>query len=168
VAVPVAAGQSFTLPPNAWNGAPLSLVQQITAQQADRPPVVFQAAVSLAVSGSHVTILDDLGRRAATITWGPQAITFERAPWLPEAVDLRRVLVDMMLVYWPVDALRAALPSGWRLTTNAQGRSITDGASGTELIALTTPVNDPWQGAATLTQRQQHYRLTIQSQRLEP
>jgi hypothetical protein len=169
--VELATGQAFTLPVNGWADglAPkLSVVQQVTAQQPDGSTIAFQAVLALTPQQTRLTILDDLGRRAATITWGPDVITIDRAAWLPQAVDLRRVLVDMMLVYWPEPALRASMPSAWVLQGTATGRSITDASSGAEVITTTTPPRDPWQGVATLQQHHSHYSLTIQSQRLEP
>ncbi len=169
--VELATGQVFTLPVNGWADGRtprLSVLQQVTAQQPDGTTIAFQAVLALTPQQTRLTILDDIGRRAATITWGPDAITIDRAAWLPQAVDLRRVLVDMMLVYWPEPALRASMPSAWMLQGTATGRSITDATSGAEVITTTTPPRDPWQGTATLQQHHSHYRLTIQSQRLEP
>ncbi|MFT4172708.1 MAG: DUF3261 domain-containing protein [Rhodocyclaceae bacterium] len=67
------------------------------------------------------------GQTALRIVWDGNNLQVRRADWLPEVVDAAAVLSDLQLVYWPLPALRAALPPGWRLEDSAEGRRLWQG-----------------------------------------
>jgi hypothetical protein len=56
-----------------------------------------------------------LGQTGVSLRWDGTELVQQRASWLPEAVRGERVLDDLQFVLWPADAIRAALPAGWRL-----------------------------------------------------
>jgi hypothetical protein len=64
------------------------------------------------------------GQTALRIVWDGQDLQVRRADWLPEVVDAAAVLSDLQLVYWPLPALQAALPPGWRLEDSGNARRL--------------------------------------------
>ena len=80
---------------------------------------------------------------------------------LPDAVDGARVLRDVQLVYWPLAAVAAALPTGWAVVDTPAGRSLSfEGQPQVQIDYSGTP---RWKGRATLDNRREGYRLTIES-----
>ncbi len=51
-------------------------------------------------------------------------LVIEKHPVLPEIVDPRQILADAQLVNWPIDTLRAALSSPWRVEQNEAVRRL--------------------------------------------
>src|SRR6218665_2628843 len=56
-----------------------------------------------------------LGQRVLTMSWDGQVVASQRHPMLPAEVDIERMLRDIGLAWWPVAAIRGALPEGWHL-----------------------------------------------------
>lgn len=73
------------------------------------------------------------GQVAAGFDWDGQRLDERRAPWMPAAFDARDVLSDLQFSLWPLAALRAALPPGWRIEAAAGTRRLL-GPSGTPAI----------------------------------
>lgn len=110
---------TLRLPP-ASLGRELALQQRMTvvamgrSQQMDVAIEVDAEAVRLAVLV--------LGQTVARLEWDGRELTESRASGWPAAVTGARVLSDLQLVHWPVEAIRAALPAGWSLQADGAGR----------------------------------------------
>lgn len=120
-ATPQVAPDELTLRlPPASLGRELALQQRMTivamgrSQQMDVAIEVDSEAVRLAVLV--------LGQTVARLEWDGRALTESRASGWPAAVTGARVLSDLQLVHWPVEAIRAALPAGWSLQADGGGR----------------------------------------------
>ncbi|MCP3140993.1 DUF3261 domain-containing protein [Pyxidicoccus xibeiensis] len=102
-----------------------------------------------------------LGQRVFTLRWDGTALDEERDPRLPAQFQSRQVLRDVQLVYWPAEAVRAALPPGWTLEEGPGRRVLLQG--GREWLTVRYGGEPRWVGRAELVNLAEHYRLTIES-----
>lgn len=125
---------------------------------------VWEAHIDVSPERLDIVGLDSFGRRAFTMTWRGDSLSYEAASWLPAAIRPGNVLADIAILYWPQTAVQAALAhSGAVATTTATGRSIA--AGGTEIVHVDyddAGARD-WNGAAHLRNLAFGYRLDIQS-----
>ena len=78
------------------------------------------------------------------------------AQW-PSQVTGARVLGDLQLVHWPVEAIRAALPLGWTLEADARGRTLR--YAGAPVVRVRYPAR----GVAELDHLAAGYRVKLES-----
>lgn len=136
-------------------GRTLALQQQlvVTARgQTQRVDVLLEAdadAVRLA--------LVNLGQTVARLEWDGRQLQESRAAWWPAAVRSENVLSDLQLVWWPVDAVRAALPAGWSLSDDASARELKQGGEVVTVIRYLSPT------LVELDNRRAGYLLRIES-----
>jgi L-ascorbate metabolism protein UlaG (beta-lactamase superfamily) len=76
------------------------------------------------------------------------------------------VLEDVQLTLWPVDAIRQALPAGWRIEEDGMRRVLF--AGDTPVTVINYSSQPRWSGKVELTNLRYHYRLTIESVSNEP
>jgi hypothetical protein len=101
-----------------------------------------------------------MGQAAARLEWDGKELREARAPGWPEFVRGDRILGDLQLVYWPADAVRAALPAGWTLEADASHRVLAQG--GRTVIEVRYLPGD----VAELTNHAGEYRLRVESRAL--
>jgi len=136
-------------------GRPLDLQQHITLraagreQQMDALLEADPARVKLAVVA--------MGQVAARLEWDGVALTEWRSTWWPSAVSGARILGDMQLSLWPLAAVQAALPAGWRASEEGGTRTLSQ--DGEPAVVVRHPAAD----VIELDQRRAHYRLTVVS-----
>ncbi|HJV95432.1 MAG TPA: DUF3261 domain-containing protein, partial [Albitalea sp.] len=136
-------------------GRTLALQQQlaVTARgQTQRVDVLLEAdadAVRLA--------LVNLGQTVARLEWDGKQLQESRAAWWPAAVRSENVLSDLQLVWWPADAVRAALPAGWSLSADASARELRQGSDVVTAIRYLSPT------LVELDNRRAGYLLRIES-----
>ncbi len=94
----------------------MSVTAQGRTQQLDVVLEVDREAVRLAVL--------DLGQTVARLEWDGRELKETRAAGWPAAVSGARVLTDLQLVYWPLEAIRPALPDGWSVQVDGAGRTV--------------------------------------------
>lgn len=172
-------GNSITLPRNPWNDdQTLEATQQVTAEwqpartnngapNTDRTSATFLARISAHKGTVKIVVIDDLGRRALTIDWTPDALTIVKADWVPDALDPTRLLADMVMTYWPADVVRDAVSDGMVVEDTMGQRTLRTKKDGFVFAVIERPIRDPWQGLATVRNQKLGYGLTIKSQRLE-
>lgn len=142
-------------------GASLALVQHIEVQA---PGHAQQLDVALEVDPAHVRLaLLAMQQVAAKLDWDGTTLDETRAPWWPAQVSGSRVLSDLQLTYWPVAAIRAALPAGWTLAEDGDVRTLRQGDE-----AVTTVTRHGSGARIELEQHRAPYRLTITSAPMEP
>ncbi|WP_188310235.1 DUF3261 domain-containing protein [Arenimonas fontis] len=73
--------------------------------------------------------LHRFGQVLLVLRWDGQALEQSRAPQAPLTLSPERVLDDVQLVYWPAEAIRAAMPTGWTLEEGRDGRRLRHGRS---------------------------------------
>ena len=139
-------------------GHALNLQQHLTLQAPGREQ---QIDVLLEADAQHVQLgVVAMGQVAARLDWDGVKLTESAAPWWPQAVSGARILSDLQLTLWPVAAIQAALPAGWRLVEAGGVRTLTDGADVVAVITRSGPQ------VVELDQRREHFKLKIESRDL--
>ncbi|RCK51682.1 hypothetical protein TH25_08320 [Thalassospira profundimaris] len=162
----------FVLPQMPWakDANRVDVIQKVHATWQNGQSVDFQARISLAPRQVHMVMLDPMGRRAMQVNWSERGLSFEKADWMPDAFDPARMLVDIMMVYWPTNIVRDALPADMAMVSNPDNRQIVtideDGTK-TPYSTITYPEKDRWQGAASLHNLRDGYQIDIQSSRID-
>jgi hypothetical protein len=101
-----------------------------------------------------------LGQRILLLVWDGRQLQEVREPVVPESLSGRAILRDLQLVYWPAEAIRAALPRGWRLEEQAARRRLYRGA--TVVFESARGDANPL-GKASLWNRSGQYRIDIEA-----
>jgi hypothetical protein len=156
---PVPAGETpqLRLAP-ALLGRALDLEQHLTLRA---PGHDRQLDVLLEADEHHVQLgVLAMGQVAARLDWDGATLTETRASWLPQAVSGARILSDLQLTLWPLAAIQAALPAGWRMTEVAGQRTLARDGVAVTVITRTAP------NVVELDQRREHFKLTIESRDL--
>ena len=139
-------------------GHPLNLQQHLTLQAPGREQ---QLDVLLEADAQHVQLgVVAMGQVAARLDWDGVTLTESAAPWWPQAVSGARILSDLQLTLWPVAAIQAALPAGWRLVEAGDVRTLSEGADVVAVITRSGPQ------VVELDQRREHFKLKIESRDL--
>src|SRR5690606_18298349 len=110
----------------------------------------FQARISLERDHARIVMIDDLGRRAIDIDWTTDALSVQTADWLPETLDAKRMLADIVMVYWPLDVVRDALPGDLSIRETMGERTLRIDSNGRFYARIERPVRDIWQGFAKI------------------
>ena len=140
-------------------GATISLQQHLRVEREGRSDDLDAA---LEVDAEHVELVGlALGQRVMSLNYDGKEIKSWRHLLLPRQVQAEDVLQDLQLTLWPVEAIRAALPAGWRITEQGLQRQLFQD----EALVLQIDYSDPvrWSGTVTLQNLRYHYRLAIQS-----
>jgi len=112
----------------------------------------------LEVDGQELRLgVQALGQSALNLHWDGHTLQQQRADWLPPSLSGERVLFDLQLVYWPAEAIRAALPTDWSLQESAGQRHLLH--AGTAVVDVTYPTENH----AVLNQLRDGYQLDITS-----
>jgi hypothetical protein len=161
----------FVLPEIPWplDANTVDVTQKVHATWQNGQSADFEARLSMAPGHVRMVMLDQMGRRAMQVNWSRTELDFQRANWMPDAFDPARMLADLMMVYWPTDILRDALPSNMVLVSNPENRQIAtldENGDDTPYTAITYPAPDRWQGEASLTNIRDGYKLLIRSSRI--
>ena len=136
-------------------GRALNLQQHLTLQAPGREQ---QLDVLLEADERRVQLgVVALGQVAARLEWDGVTLTESRAPWWPQAVSGARILSDLQLTLWPVAAIQAALPAGWRLAESGNVRTLTQDGDVVTVITRTAP------RVVEIDQRREHFKLKIES-----
>ena len=136
-------------------GHALDLQQHITVVAPGHEQAID---VLLEADAEHVQLgVVAMGQVAARLNWDGTTLTETKAPWWPQAVSGARILSDLQLTLWPVDAIQAALPPGWRLAEAGAVRTLTQDGDVVTVITHTSAQ------VVELDQRREHFHLTIES-----
>ncbi len=139
-------------------GRPLNLQQHLTLHAPGRDQ---QLDVLLEADARHVRMgLLAMGQVAARLDWDGTTLTESKASWWPQEVSGSRILSDLQLTLWPVDAIQAALPAGWRLVEDGNVRTLTQDGQVVTVITRLGPL------LALFDQRREHFQLKIESRDL--
>lgn len=102
-----------------------------------------------------------LGQRVLLVQWDGRNLEVQRHPRLPQEVDVARVLRDMTLLYWPADAIRAALLAPWALVETPHQRQLMQ--TGTEWLRLSWKGDLAGDSRIGILNQAERYRLVIES-----
>lgn len=146
------------LPP-ASLGRTLQLQQQITVQYPSQQGEQTRDLLALLEADAAHTRLAALagGQVLARLDWDGRDLRVTRAPWAPPELLPERILNDLQLSLWPVAAIQAALPAGWRMKASAGLRQL---RAGDEVVA---EIRYPDARTTLFAQHRDGYRLTIRT-----
>jgi len=113
----------FALAPSTLLGG-LVEQQRLSFEHGDRRDTVD--AMVQADADTVRLVIHTQGQVALRLDWDGERLAQKRMPGLPASLDGARVLSDLQLVFWPVDALRAQLPAGWTLDEQGERRTLKD------------------------------------------
>ncbi|HEU0153712.1 MAG TPA: DUF3261 domain-containing protein [Arenimonas sp.] len=156
---PADATPVFTLAPSALPGG-LAEQQRLSFEHGDRRETV-DAMVQVDAEAVRL-VIHAQGQVALRLDWDGRQLAQTRQPWLPASLDGGRVLSDLQLVFWPVEALRTQLPPGWTLEDAGARRTLRD-AGGTVAWVEREDAD-----TRVLHQERLRYRLRIDSVALAP
>lgn len=140
----------------------LALEQRLTFRHGGRVDNVD--ALVEADAGSVRLLVHAQGQVALRLAWDGVTLTQERAPWLPAELQGERVLNDVQFVYWPREAIAAALPDGWTLGGDAAHRVLYRAPS-TSPVVVVDYLDD---GVVVVRYPQQAFELRIESRAVAP
>lgn len=145
--------------------APASLGATISVQQhlkVEREGRIDDLDAALEVDPEHIQLVGlAMGQRVLSLNYDGKDITSWRHLLLPRQVQAEDVLQDMQLTLWPVEAIRAALPAGWRMEEQGLRRQLFQDK---ELVAqIDYDHATRWEGNVNFHNLRYHYKLTIQS-----
>ena len=150
---------SLRLPP-ASLGHDLMLQQRVTVTAMGRSQQM-DVAVEADAEAVRFAVLD-LGQTVARLEWDGHDLKETRPAGWPAVVTGQRVLGDLQMVYWPADAIRGALPQGWTLQADEQGRTVRS------LKEIVLRVRYPSPGTAELENVQGGYQLRMDAWPAKP
>ncbi len=114
-------GLELRLPPVAL-GRELHLSQRITVtRQGERHS--FEAQLEVDAAAVRIAAVA-FGQTVASLSWDGVSLEQRVSSHVPEAVTAARILSDVQLAWWPVDAIREGLPPGYRLEEHAATREV--------------------------------------------
>ena len=130
----IAPGVILRLPSVPDPGRRIDAAQMVMASF-ESTNLVFEMRLSAGPGTFSAAAVDALGRRAVTIDWSQSGVRSTLAPWLADRLSVNNMLIDMVLIYWPEDAVRAMLTSaGVRLVSGPDRRVILHDS--TELVQI--------------------------------
>jgi hypothetical protein len=102
-----------------------------------------------------------LGQRVLTLHYDGQILKAWRHAMFPAAVRDEDILEDLQLILWPAEAVRQALPAGWRVEEKGLRRTLLIGEMPVTVIHYSGQPR--WSGKVELSNLSYQYRLIIQS-----
>ena len=162
--VSTAAGNPTALPALAPPSAvsPRSASQVIHATYGTRN-VTLRTAIEIDASRVSLVGVTATGQRLFTASYDGQAVTADASAFVPKEISPERVLADMQLALWPLDAVRAVRHDG-EVTEPWPGlrRLTRDGKLAAEVHYASA---DPWGGRLWFVSFEYGYSLTIDTAR---
>ena len=142
-------------------GTAISLQQHLTVER-DGQSSELEAALEIDPERIDLVALA-MHQRVLSLHYDGRSLQSWRHPALPAALRAEDVLEDLQLTLWPVEALRPALPPGWRIEENGARRILL--ADERPVTAIEYSGVPRWLGKIIVHNLRYRYRLTIQSVR---
>jgi hypothetical protein len=145
--------------------APAALGQSLALQQhlhVERGARSDDLDAALEIDADALTLVGmAFGQKVLSLHYDGSSLQSWRHPRLPEQVRSEDVLEDIQLTYWPLEAIRPALPAGWEIVDEAQRRTLSRDGAVMMVIEYGNPAR--WPGEVRISNLRYGYRLTIQS-----
>lgn len=164
----IAPGEVLAMPAPGDLGRSVTATQLITVRR-ESETYVFEGNVSVTPERLQLVGVDTIGRRAMTILWDKSGrIDAETASWLPDAVKPGPMLADIVILYWPEDVVRRALPAGAVLIARPGARSVV--LDGQEIFhaEYLEGGDAAWAGHLRYRNTSWGYEIEVQSVEVEP
>lgn len=145
--------------------APGTLGESISVQQqlrVERDGRIDHLDIALEVDPERMQMVGlAFGQRVLRLNYDGQTLHTWRHLLLPSQVRAEDILEDVQLTLWPADAIRQALPEGWRIEEDGLQRTLLLNDKTVMLIEYSSPIR--WTGKVELLNLRYHYRLIIRS-----
>lgn len=145
--------------------APSTLGESISVQQSlrvERDGRIDHLDVALEVDPERLQLIGlAFGQRVLRLNYDGRHLQTWRHLMLPAQVRAEDILEDVQLTLWPADAIRQALPEGWRIEENGLQRTLLLDDKAVILIEYSNRTR--WNGKVELLNLRYHYRLIIRS-----
>lgn len=149
---PLTATRALVLPAPADLGRRVEALHLVRLRH-EAVSMAFEVRISVTPERLDMVGLDTLGRRMLTLSWTAGRLEARTAPWMPDVFRPEVMLADIILLYWPVEAVRAALArSGGGELIAEPGRRIVR-IDGRDVLLAEYP-----EGAAAAWSGTVHYR----------
>lgn len=119
----------------------------------------MQVALKVAPSDMVLIGMTAIGQRLFTLSWQDGQANIKTQIESIETIDPAHILADLQLAYWPLPALRRALPDDMRLQQYGTARVLW--YNGRLLWFASSESPDRWHSTMTLYNARLGYRLTI-------
>lgn len=139
--------------------ADLSVTQALVFSKGEKR---FESVAALEVSPESVSLvgLGPMGNRMLALRWDGKKLEKEADPSLPKDLPLELILRDVMLAYWPAEAVRGAVANdGWTLEESPLKRTLQKG--GKDLIRIRYDSERRWHANVIFEHVSLGYRLDI-------
>lgn len=145
--------------------APAALGESISLQQhlkVERNGRIDELDAALEIDADEIDMVGlAFGQRVLSINYDGKELKTWRHLMLPSQVRADDVLEDMQLTLWPLAAIAASLPEGWRIEEALGQRRL---YLQDELVATISYSAQPrWSGTIVMDNLRYKYKLTIQS-----
>lgn len=107
-------------------GQDMSVFQRVVIEKQGQSKS-FDAALEVDSTSMRLAVFQ-LGHTMARITWDGQQITQELTPGWPKVIATENILSDLQYVWWPAQAIQAALSTGWSLEDAMNHRVLRHGS----------------------------------------
>lgn len=153
------AGRTGIMLPPATLGESISLQQHLRVEQEGRSDEID---VALETDAQRLDLVGlSMGHRVLSLHYDGKNLQSWRHAMLPAQVRAEDVIEDLQLAFWPLDVIRQALPSGWRVEES--GLSRTFFSADRKVIEIVYSGQPRWIGIISLKNLHYNYHLTIQS-----
>lgn len=105
-------------------GRELQLAQRVTVVRGEERRS-FDAQLEVDASAVRIAAVA-MGQTIATLVWDGKTLEQRVSVHVPPAVTASRILSDVQLAWWPVEAIRAGLPAGYVLAEENGNRVLTE------------------------------------------
>ncbi len=140
-------------------GETISVQQHLTVERDGR---IDEIDAAIEIDDKRVDLVGlAFGQRVLTLHYDGKELKTWRHVMLPSVVRGEDVLQDMQLALWPVEAIAAGLPAGWRVQEAGLERRLYRGEELVTMIAYSAKPR--WSGTIKMNNLRYGYRLTIQS-----
>jgi hypothetical protein len=141
-------------------GHPLFLSQRVTVVGPGTERLGFEALLEVEPGMLRLAAVA-MGQTMVRMSFDGTALVEQLSPRLPKAVSGAQILTAIQLAWWPLDAIRAALPRGFALEEAAGGRRLLE--DGALLTAITYDGAPPAWRRVRVSSPRAGYSLEIES-----
>lgn len=145
-------------------GRELALSQRVTVVRGDERRS-FDAQLEVDAKAVRIAAVA-MGQTVATLTWDGTSLEQHVSQHVPPAVTASRILSDVQLAWWPVQAIRAGLPAGFVLEEGSASRAVTQ--NGVPFASVAYEGSAPAWSHVRLTHQKFGYVLDIESVEAAP
>jgi hypothetical protein len=105
-------------------GRNVEAIQLVSVRRGEEA-LFFEIRISVTRERLMLVALDSLGQRIMTIRWTDAGVVADKAPTLPPVVSPERLLLDLVAILWPQQAVERALARiGATLAVQPRARTI--------------------------------------------